>query len=471
MPGQILLNGRLMVYQNPATGAHVADVPIATSEDVEEAVEAARKAQPAWAATPAYLRARVLRKFADLIYENRAHLQELDSVCMGKPVTQVAEDIEEGRNILNYFSGLVELASGQTSLNAPDHLNMMVRQPFGVVAAIVPWNFPTMLACHEIGPSTGAGNALILKTSEKSPLSGIFLGQLTAEAGFPPGVVNIISGAGETGSLLSSHMKIRKISFTGSTQAGRAVMQAAAKSNLKDVALELGGKSPLLVFADANLAQAASSAIKSITTNAGQICTASSRLYVEKSIASEFKKTLAAGFKALVQGDPSDPKTFLGPQADSRQAQNILRYFEIAKKDGQVLVGGEAASELGKNFIRPTIFSDIPDSSKANVEEIFGPVLVLHEFESETEAVQRANDTEYGLYASVFTKDVNKAMRVARALEAGSVGVNTASPYGAYELPFGGFKASGIGRQKGSSALTAWTQEKSIFVNHSDEQE
>ena len=319
---------------------------------------------------------------------------KLDSVCMGKPVSQVAEDIEEGRNILNFFSGLVELTHGDTSLNAPDHLNMMVRQPFGVVAGIVPWNFPTMLACHEIGPACGAGNALILKTSEKSPLSGTFLGKLSAEAGFPPGIVNIISGAGDTGSLLSSHMKIRKISFTGSTKAGRSVMQAAAKSNLKDVALELGGKSPLLVFADANLEKAAACAIKSITANAGQVCTASSRAYVEKAVAKGFQDMLAAGFKALLQGDPSQAETSIGPQADSTQAQNILRYLEIAKKDGQVLVGGERASQFGKNFIRPTILSKIPETSRANVEEIFGPVLVVHEFESEEEAVRRANDTD-----------------------------------------------------------------------------
>ncbi|KPI35622.1 Retinal dehydrogenase 1 [Cyphellophora attinorum] len=430
------VNGSTYSLSNPATGKWLADIPSASAEDVEKAVKAAQKAQPAWAATPAYMRARVLRKFSDLIHENRLRLQELDSICMGKPMAQAADDVEEGRNILNFFSGLVELTHGETSLNTADHLNMMVRQPFGVVAAIVPWNFPTMLACHEIGPSTGAGNAVILKTSEKSPLSGSFLGKLSAEAGFPPGIVNIISGAGDTGALLSSHMQIRKISFTGSTNAGRAVMQAAAKSNLKDVALELGGKSPLLVFADANLEQAAARAIASITTNAGQICTASSRAYVEKSIAEDFRKRLSDGFKSIVQGDPSAEGTGIGPQADSKQAQNILRYFEIAKQDGKLL--------------------------------IFGPVLVVHEFETEEDAVKRANETEYGLYASVFTRDINKAMRVARALEAGSVGVNTASPYGAYELPFGGFKASGIGRQKGSASLLAWTQEKSIFVNHGD---
>ena len=319
---------------------------------------------------------------------------------MGKPITQAAGDVEEGRNILNFFSGLVELTHGETSLNSADHLNMMVRQPFGVVAGIVPWNFPTMLACHEIGPATGAGNALILKTSEKSPLSGSFLGQLSAAAGFPPGIVNIISGAGETGALLSSHMQVRKISFTGSTNAGRAVMQAAAKSNVKDVALELGGKSPLLVFADANLDKASARAIASITTNAGQICTASSRAYVERSVAEDFKKRLSAGFKAIVQGDPSAANTGLGPQADSTQAKNILKFFEVARQDGKVLCGGEKAAAHGENFIQPTILTQIPDNSRANVEEIFGPVLVVHEFDTEEEAVRRANDTDCKLNSS-----------------------------------------------------------------------
>ncbi|KIW51484.1 hypothetical protein, variant [Exophiala xenobiotica] len=385
---------------------------------------------------------------------------------MGKPVALAEGDVEEGRNITNYFSGLIELADGQTSVNSPDHLNMMIRQPYGVVAAIIPWNFPAMLFCHEIAPACGAGNAMILKTSEKAPLSGIFLAQLCLEAGFPPGIVNVISGAGDTGALLSSHMKIRKISFTGSTNAGRAVMQAAAQSNLKDVALELGGKSPLVVFADADLDHAAQMSLRSFTFNSGQTCTASTRLYVEKVVASKFKQLLVDGVKRLAQGPPAQKTTDLGPQADSTQASSISRFLETAKSEGQVLVGGERATDVGDNFIQPTIFTGLKDSSNINQLEVFGPVLVLHEFSDEEEVIQRANDTEYGLYASVFSTNINKALRVARALEAGSVGVNETSPYGAYELPFGGFKASGIGRQKGSDAVRSWTQEKTVYIHH-----
>ncbi|KAL7893287.1 aldehyde dehydrogenase domain-containing protein [Trichoderma sp. SZMC 28014] len=472
--GRLFINGELVPavagetfpLKNPATDEYIADVSIARLEDVDKAVAAAEKAQPAWANTPAHIRARIFRKFADLIHENSTKLQELDSVAMGKPLTAAKSDVEDARNISNYFCGLMELAGGQASTNSADHLNLMIRQPFGVVAAIIPWNFPLNIFCHEIVPACGAGNAMILKSSEKAPLSAPFLAQLALQAGVPPGIVQVISGAGETGALLSSHMKIRKISFTGSTNTGRRVMEAAAKSNLKDVALELGGKSPLVVFADADLAHAAQMLIKSFTFNSGQVCTASTRAYIEKSAAAEFKTLLVDGVTNLKQGPPMQYDIDLGPQADSVQADKISQFLDIGENDGKILVGGKRATDVGTNFIQPTIFTDIQVKSDINMLEVFGPVLVLHEFENEEEVIKRANDTEYGLYASVFSKDIRKALRVARALEAGSVAVNVASPYGAYELPFGGFKGSGIGRQKGSNAVDAWLQEKAIFIQH-----
>ncbi|THC89608.1 hypothetical protein EYZ11_010940 [Aspergillus tanneri] len=421
-------SGKTYDLLNPATNEFLAKIPIALREDVDAAVEAAGKAQPQWAALPAHIRGDVLRKFSNLMAENVSKLAELDSICMGKPVGTHRADVEEACKITNFFSGLVETASGQTSLNTPHHMDLSLRQPFGVVAAIVAWNFPTLL--------------------------GILLAQLATKAGFPPGIVNIVSGAAETGELLSSHMKIRflwysKISFTGSTRAGRAVMQAAARSNLKNVALELGGKSPLIVFDDANLDWAAADAVNSITLNSGQVCTSSSRAYVQKGAAATFKKLLISYMSKLKMGEPSAASTQLGPQADARQAASVKNYIAIGKQSGHVLHGGGQV-DCGVNFVQPTIFTDVADTSRLNVEEIFGPVLVLHEFETEVEVIKRANDTE--------------SLRVASALEAGNVGVNCTSPYGAYDLPFGGFKASGIGRQKGSNAIQSWLEEKSVFI-------
>lgn len=458
-------SGKTFDVTNPFDGKVIATVPAASEQDISAAVEAATRAQPAWAALAASRRASVLRRFAVLMAENASKLAELDAVCMGKPVSAHRGEVETACDITNFFAGQVEQAYGQSSLNAPNHLNISLRQPFGVVAAIIPWNFPTMIWCHEVPPACGAGNAIILKTSEKSPLSGLLLSQIAFEAGFPPGIVNVLSGTGSTGELLSSHMKIRRISFTGSVRAGRAVMQAAARSNLKSVSLELGGKSPLIVFADADLESAAELATTSITYNSGQVCTASSRVYVQKGAAGAFKKLLVARFEALKLGSPTSTDTDLGPQADATQARKIARYLEIGKQDGNVLTGGEK-SHIGANYIEPTVFAGIPDDSRINVEEVFGPVLVLHEFDTEEEAVARANDTDYGLYASVFSSNIDTALRVARALDAGNVGVNCTSPFDSYELPFGGYKASGIGRSKGSNAVLSWLEEKSVYIRH-----
>ncbi|KAK5047945.1 hypothetical protein LTR84_006135 [Exophiala bonariae] len=448
---------------SPVDGKVVASVPSASEHEISLAVAAATKAQPAWAALAASKRAGILRRFSDLMSQNASKLAELDAMCMGKPISAHREEVDTACSITNFFAGQVEQAYGQSSLNVPNHLNISLRQPFGVVAAIVPWNFPTMIWCHEVPPACGAGNAIILKTSEKSPLSGLLLAQLAHEAGFPSGIVNVISGAGATGELLSSHMKIRKISFTGSVRAGRAVMQAAARSNLKSVCLELGGKSPLIVFADADLQSAAELATTSITYNSGQVCTASSRAYIQRGAADAFKKLLVARFKSLKLGLPTSQETDLGPQADAGQAQSVAVFLGIGEQNGTVLTGGKK-SRIGPNYIEPTIFTDIPDENRINVEEVFGPVLVLHEFDTEEEVVSRANNTEYGLYASVFSSNIDTALRVARALEAGNVGVNCTSPFDSYELPFGGYKSSGIGRSKGSNAILSWLEEKSVYI-------
>ncbi|KAM0554875.1 hypothetical protein ACHAPJ_006610 [Fusarium lateritium] len=461
---KLAISGETFPLHSPVDNSLIANVSRASQKDVDLAVTAAEKAQPAWAATPAKERARALRKLAELMDENRHKIAELDSVAMGKPMKGALADVDEARDFTFYMAGLAEAVVGQTSTNSPAHVNIVLREPFGVVASIIPWNFPTNIWSHEICPAVGAGNAMILKGSEKAPLSSIFLAQLCHQAGFPPGIVQTVNGAGDTGALLSSHMRIRKISFTGSTNAGRAIMTAAAKSNVKDVGLELGGKSPLVVFADADLEHAARMAAFSFTFNSGQVCTASTRLYIEKSAAQEFKKLLVKAVGEFNLGDPSKEDTDLGPQADAVQSSNVRKFLDIGNKQGKALVGGKAALDIGANYISPTIFTDLGPNSDVNKLEVFGPVLALHEFDGEQEAISCANDTEYGLYATVFSNNLSKALRVARALQAGTVGVNVASPYGAYELPFGGFKSSGIGRQKGNRAVEAWTQEKTVYL-------
>ncbi|KAE8401870.1 Aldehyde/histidinol dehydrogenase [Aspergillus pseudonomiae] len=383
--------------------------------DIDKAVAAAEKALPGWARLPARKRAAIIRKFAALMDENKHKVSEVCGNSPSQVIDRLLTFSPEAYDITNYFAGLVEIADGETSLNSPDSLNISMRQPFGVVASITPWNFPTMIWCHHVVPASGAGNAVILKTSEKAPLSEVLLAQLAYQAGFPPGIINVVSGPGQTGALLSAHMR-------------RAIMQAAAKSNLKTVSLELGRKSPVLAFDDANLEATAAASVKPITFNSGQVCTASSRLYLVSQLMLNLRLR-----------DARASSTHMGPQADSKQAAAVARYLEAGLQDGQAL-------------------------SELNMEEVFGPVLVLHEFETEEEAVRRAYDTEYGVYASVFTKDVSRALRVVRALEAGR---NCTSPDGTYELPFGGWKASGIRSQKGSSDIFEFTQGKSVYINHS----
>lgn len=459
------VKGEVFTLYNPANGEKVADVQIAGPEDVERAIAAAKTAQEAWAALPGAARAACLYKMADLIEEpeNAKKLKELDAVAMGRPVGVQDFDIIGGAARYRFEASLIQSLVGESSLLTPGHLNLVLRQPFGLTASIIPWNMPLLMFGSKVAPSTAAGNVHILKSSEKSPLAALFLAELTVKAGFPPGVVQVLSGLGATGKLLAEHMEIRKISFTGSTRTGRLIAQAAAMSNLKEVSLELGGKSPTIIFDDADLDKAVAATSYSITWNSGQICIANSRLYVHESIADAFLAKFKVAFSKFKHGDPLDPATTLGPQADKIQGDAVAKYIEIGKADGKLEQGGDRTNG---SFFTPTIFTGIPDDSLINKEEVFGPVVVIHTFTDEKDVIRRANDTSYGLYAAVYTKNLDRAIRVAKALESGHVGINTTSPDTSYELPFGGTKMSGMGRECGIDSLKRWTEEKSVVISH-----
>ncbi|WVF69421.1 hypothetical protein IAT40_004198 [Kwoniella sp. CBS 6097] len=340
-------------------------------------------------------------------------------------------------------------------------MNVSVKQPFGVTVGIIPWNFPVSSFAFKAAPAVAAGNAIIIKTSEKAPLSLAYLSQYIEAAGFPPGIIQILHDAGKTGQLLSEHMRIRKLSFTGSTQTGRAILIASTKSNMKNVTLELGGKSPTIIFEDANIEKAAASCAFSIGFNSGQVCIASSRLYVHEKIHDSFVAALANAMRQFRHGNPLEADTTMGSQADKVQTTTVAKYIGIGKEDGVVSYGGQSTQE---NFFEPTIFTEIPHNSRLNREEVFGPVVVVHRFKEEEEAIRLCNDSEYGLYAAVFTQDVDRALRVGKKLESGSVGVNCNSPRTANDLPFGGWKMSGMGRENGPNGLAPWLEDKSMYI-------
>ena len=370
--------------------------------------------------------------------------------------------------MLEDYAGLINYNRGETSVTEDGYLNLVLHQPFGVVGIIIPWNVPVLLFALKVGAALATGNTVVLKSSEKAPLTSIKLASLIKEAGFPPGVVNILAGYGiPSGKAIAEHMDIRKISFTGSVRTGRLIQEMSAKSNLKNVTLELGGKTPAIIFDDADLSVAVPATQFSIQWNSGQICIANSRIYVHEKIAEQFKTEFQKLFTSAKIGDPLDKTTNHGPQADKIQFDNISRYIESGKKSAKLLVGGERAGDKGY-FVKPTIFVDAPEHSEIVKEEIFGPVVVINTFTDEDDVIAKANDTEFGLYASVFTKDIDRAIRVVKALESGSVSVNCASPSRAAGFPFGGYKASGIGREGGLYSMKAFSETKTVIIKIAD---
>ncbi len=454
---------------NPATGETIAQLQAATRTDVNRAVVAARDAfEGAWGKTPARKRGRLLWKLGEALRANLEQVALLETLDNGKPIFESRYvDIPLCADIFQYYAGWADKVHGETiTVNAPA-FDYTLREPLGVIGAIVPWNFPLLLAVWKLAPALAMGNTVILKPASETPLSALKLAELAHAVGFPPGALNVVTGSGAVvGAAMVEHPGIDKIAFTGATDTGKGIMRSAADT-IKHVTLELGGKSPNIVFADANLEAAVKGATSGIFYGKGEVCAAGSRLFVERSIADEFIDRVVERTRRLVPGDPLDPKTRLGALVSKRQMETVLAYVQIGKSEGARLrVGGEVAMVGNGNgyFVSPAVFDQVDNSMRIAQEEIFGPVLAAISFEDEEEAISQANRSPYGLAAAVWTRDIGRAHRVAHRLQAGTVWVNT---YNRYDpaAPFGGYKSSGFGRELGVHALQYYTQVKNIWVD------
>ncbi|KAF5664670.1 aldehyde dehydrogenase [Fusarium denticulatum] len=458
-------DGNTFPLFNPATGDKVADVPEATKDDVNNAVAAAQRAFPAWSALDPAKRGGYMKKLAGLIRQHNDELALLEAKSMGRPLPEFFEGYAAAGSY-EYYAEAWPHIQGQASLNTPGYVTMTLRQPFGVVGAIIPWNAALLFFAGKTAPALITGNTVVLKSSEKAPLGAAKFAELIHKAGFPPGVFNVISGHGNpSGAALSSHMDVRAISFTGSGRTGRAIQEAAAKSNLKKVILELGGKSPVIIFDDADIEQAAKDTMHSIQWNSGQVCMANSRVYVQDTIAEKFIEASKKVLAAAKPGDPTQKGVDHGPQADKTQYETVLSYIDEGKKSGKLVQGGKGSyDKTGGFFIEPTIFLDTDENAKIMKEEIFGPVVNINVIQTEEDAIQKANDTEYGLYAAVYTKNIDRAMRVTQQLNSGYVGINCTSPTTARDLPFGGYKSSGQGREGYLYSMDNFLEVKSVMM-------
>ncbi|KAH7347886.1 aldehyde dehydrogenase [Plectosphaerella cucumerina] len=450
---------------NPSTEEVITSVHEATEKDVDIAVAAARKAfNGEWRTTTPFDRSRLLNKLADLAEKNAELLAAVESLDNGKSISMATGDVSAVIGCLRYYAGWADKITGKTIDVNSDSFHYTRSEPIGVCAQIIPWNFPLLMLSWKIAPALATGNTIVMKTAEQTPLSGLVFANLVKEAGFPPGVFNLISGFGKVaGAALSSHMDVDKIAFTGSTLVGRTIMKAAASSNLKKVTLELGGKSPNIVFNDADIEQAVSWVNFGIYYNHGQCCCAGTRIYVQEGIYDKFLEAFKKRAQQNKVGDPFHPETFQGPQVSQLQFDRIMGYIEAGKAEGATIeTGGERHGDKGY-FIQPTIFSNVKSDMKIMQEEIFGPVCAIAKFKDEDEVIALGNDSTYGLAAAVHTTNLNTAIRVSNALKAGTVWVNCYNML-THQVPFGGYKESGIGRELGEAALANYTQNKSVAI-------
>ncbi|KPQ24871.1 MAG: betaine-aldehyde dehydrogenase [Halomonas sp. HL-48] len=461
-------SGDTFTITNPFDGSLLATVGQASQADVDSAVEAARHGQRQWAAMTGMERARILLRAVAILRERNDELAELETRNTGKPISETASvDIVTGADAIEYYAGLAPAIEGSQIPLRESSFVYTRREPLGVIGAIGAWNYPIQIACWKAAPALAAGNAVVFKPSEVTPLTTIKLAEIFTEAGLPDGVFNVVQGDGRVGAMLTGHKGIDKVSFTGEAGTGKKVMSAAAESTLKDVTMELGGKSPLLVFADADLDRAADAAMMANFYSSGQICTNGTRVFVERSVKDAFEAKLVERVKRIKAGDPMDPAVNFGPLVSFEHQEKVLSYIALGKTEGaRVLVGGEdwnTGSWANGAWAAPTVFTDCTDDMRIVKEEIFGPVMSVLAFDDEDEVIRRANDTTYGLAAGVFSESLNRAHRVIHQLEAGICWVNTwgESPS---EMPVGGYKESGIGRENGVETLNHYTQTKSIQI-------
>lgn len=460
--------GKTFDVYNPANGEYMCKVAAASKQDVDDAVKAAWKAFPEWKKTSITERATILLKIADIIDANKEHLAMIETLDNGKPIRETMNiDIPMGSDHFRYFAGVIRSEEGSANMITENSLSLILNEPIGVVGQIVPWNFPYLMAAWKLAPALGAGDCIVFKPSSTTSLSVLELMKLI-EKELPPGVLNIVTGSGgKTGQFLLDHPDICKLAFTGSTEVGYSVADAAAKK-LIPATLELGGKSANIYFDDMPWEKGVEGACLGILFNQGQVCCAGSRIFVQDTIYDKFLAAIKEKFESVKVGLPWEPDTQMGSQIDNRQLEKILNYVEIGKAEGaQVITGGaKAVVEGGENgaFMQPTILADVNNNMRVACEEIFGPVAVVVKFHDEEEVIKMANDSEYGLGGAVWTKDINRALRVARAIETGRMWINTYNelPAGA---PFGGYKKSGIGRETHKLIMNAYTQKKNIFIS------
>jgi aldehyde dehydrogenase (NAD+) len=474
-PTKLLINNRWVDSEsgktfptvNPSTGETICQVAEADEADVNKAVKAARAAFESgpWRKMSASERGKLMNRLADLMEKNLDELARLEALDNGKPYSVAkAADLPLSIACYRYYAGWADKIQGKTIPIAGNYFCYTRHEPVGVVGQIIPWNFPLLMQAWKLGPGLAAGNTVVLKPAEQTPLSALRVGELILEAGFPEGVVNILPGFGPTaGGAIARHPDVDKVAFTGSTEVGHLIMEAAAKSNLKRVTLELGGKSPNVVFADADMSQAIEGSHFALFFNQGQCCCAGSRLFVEEKCYDEFVQKSVERAKRRTVGDPFDPKTEQGPQVDSDQFKKVMTYIEAGNEEGaELLAGGHRVGDRGF-FIEPTVFANVKDDMKIAREEIFGPVMSILKFRDINEVVERANRTEYGLAAAVWTRDIGKAHAIADNLRAGTVWVNCYDVFDA-AAPFGGFKQSGMGRELGEYGLAQYTEVKTVTV-------
>ncbi|KAF4954344.1 hypothetical protein FSARC_12157 [Fusarium sarcochroum] len=461
--------GKKLISIDPATEEEIATVQAADGTDVDKAVKAAKTAFKDWKKVECSERGRLLAKLADLIESKREVFATVDAWDNGKTYAEAIDgDLVEAVGVIRYFAGWADKTFGQTISTTSQKFAYTLRQPIGVVAQVIPWNYPLYMATWKLGPALACGNTVVIKAAEQTPLSILLLAQLIKEAGFPPGVVNVLNGpGGETGSALVSHPLVDKVAFTGSTATGAKIMGTASET-LKNITLETGGKSPLLVFEDADIDQAVNWSYFGIISNQGQICTATSRLLVQESIYDDFvQKFIQRVNTTSVVSNQWDKGVYQGPQVSKAQYDRVLDYIDIGITEGANLALGGQPSKAGRGkgfFIEPTVFTDVRPSARIYREGIFGPVVVITKFKTEDEAVDLANDTTYGLGSAVFTTDLERAHRVSAEIEAGMVWVNSSQDCDP-RVPFGGVKQSGIGRELGEAGLEAYSQIKAVNVN------